>query len=184
MRFDVVINMLVGMALTEKKIKLNSDGKAWRPHLYIDDACNVIEYSISYKRKRTDSKILILNVGRNDNNLRIVDIAKIIQKLIPNSNIEYLNNAKQNSNDKLFVDRKIKEGRDNRTYKVSFDRLEKKFGNLCMYTVEKGIEKIIKDLSRIDFDKNIFKFNGFYRLQYLESLYEKKLINSDLKWTI
>ena len=35
MRFDIVINMLVGMGLTEKEIKLNSDGTAWRPNLYI-----------------------------------------------------------------------------------------------------------------------------------------------------
>jgi nucleoside-diphosphate-sugar epimerase len=184
MRFDVVINMLVGMALTEKKIKLNSDGKAWRPNLYIDDACRVIEYAINYKRQKDDNKILILNVGRDDNNLRIIDIAQIIEKLIPDSKVEYLKNTVQDSKDQLFVDRKIKEGRDSRTYKVSFDNLEKKFGNLCMYTAEKGIIKMISDLNKINFDKNIFKSKGFYRLQHLESLYEKNLINDDLKWKI
>ncbi len=183
-RFDVVINMLVGMVLTEKEIKLNSDGKAWRPHLYIEDACNVIEHAINYKRQKDDNKILILNVGRNDNNLRIIDIARIIQKLIPNSKLEYLKDSKKNSKDNLFIDRKIKKGKDTRTYKVSFDNLNRKFGSICSYTVEDGIIKMIDDLNKIKFNKNIFKFNGFYRLQYLESLHDKNLINNDLKWKI
>ena len=38
-RFDVVINMLCGLALTTNKVVLNSNGEAWRPHLHIDDAC-------------------------------------------------------------------------------------------------------------------------------------------------
>ena len=37
MRFDLVINMLCGMAVTSKKVALNSDGQAWRPHLHIED---------------------------------------------------------------------------------------------------------------------------------------------------
>ncbi len=182
MRFDIVINMLVGMALIEKEVKLNSDGMAWRPNLYIDDACTAIECAINYKKQKEDDKILILNVGRDDNNLRIIDIAKSIIKLIPDSKLKYLKNSQENSKDQLFVDRKIKEGKDNRTYKVSFEKLKKKFGNICQYTVEEGIEIMINDLKKIDFNKKKFKDNGFYRLQYLESLFEKKLINKDLKW--
>ncbi len=182
MRFDIVINMLVGMGLTEKEIKLNSDGTAWRPNLYIEDACSAIESAIKYEKQSEDYKILILNVGRNDNNLRIIDIAEIIQKLIPNSKLKFLNEALQKSEDKIFFDRKIKKGKDNRTYKVSFDKLKQKFGNICNYTVEEGVKKMLFDLNRIDFNNKKFKYNGFYRLQYLESLFEKNLINDDLKW--
>lgn len=184
MRFDVVINMLVGMALTENEIKLNSDGEAWRPHLYIDDACKVIEFAINYKKKKSDDKILILNVGRNDNNLRVIDVVQIIKKLIPRLKISYLKKFGKNLKDKIFLDRKIKDGRDSRTYKVSFNNLNKKFGAICNYTVELGIKKMIRDLDKINFNKNIFKFKGFYRLQYLEELYEKKKINKDFKWSI
>lgn len=181
-RFDVVINMLVGMVLTEKEIKLNSDGKAWRPHLYIEDACNVIEHAINYVKNKKDDKILILNVGRNDNNLRIIDVAKIIQKLVPNSKLEYLKTTAKNLKNNLFVDRKIKKGKDSRTYKVSFDSLNQKFGAICSYTVEKGIKKMIDDLNKINFNKDIFKSKNFYRLQYLERLHEKNLIDDNLKW--
>ena len=182
-RFDVVINMSVGMALIDGEIKLNSDGEAWRPHLYIEDACSSILHFINYD-KRNDNKISIVNIGRNDNNMKIIDIAKIIKEKIPKTKIKFLNNSKENVKEHLFVDRKIKDGHDRRTYKVLFDKSENKFGFKCKYTVRDGISKMIDDFSKFKFNNQKFKFNGFYRLQYLENLYEKKLIDNNLKWII
>ena len=182
MRFDVVINMLTGMALTEKKIKLNSDGQAWRPNLYIEDACKAIEHAINYEKRIDDNKILILNVGRDDNNIKIIDIAQIIKKLLPGTSVQFISKTNQDSSNQLFLDRKIKEGKDSRTYKVLFNNFEKKFGKICFYNIEQGVEKMIEDLTKINFEKNIFRNKKFYRLQYLENLYDKKLINENLKW--
>ena len=53
MRFDIVVNMLCGMAITKNEILLNSDGESWRPHLHIDDAISVIEYFVNYTEKQT-----------------------------------------------------------------------------------------------------------------------------------
>ena len=50
-RFDVVINMFCGLALTSKKIILNSDGQAWRPHLHIDDACEAFACCLKLELK-------------------------------------------------------------------------------------------------------------------------------------
>ena len=183
-RFDLVINMLVGMGLTEGKIKLNSDGEAWRPNLYIEDACSAILHFVNYERKEDDGDILILNIGRNDNNLKIIEIANIIRDLIPSSKVEFLNNYADVKKNELFIDRKIKEGKDKRTYKVSFDKAKDKYKFECKFTIKDGISKMIQDLEEIKFNDEKFKFRGFYRLQYLEYLYEKKLIDSSLKWKI
>ena len=182
-RFDVVINMLVGMALTEGKIKLNSDGEAWRPHLYIEDACSSILHFINYDKKHSEN-VSIINIGRNDNNLKIIDIAKIIQKIIPKTKIEFLDNSIKNLKEQLFIDRKIKQGHDSRTYKVLFDKSENTFGFKCKYSVKDGISRMIKDFNENGFNNDMFKFKGFYRLQHLESLYEKNLIDNNLKWKI
>jgi nucleoside-diphosphate-sugar epimerase len=183
-RFDVVINMLVGMAITTKKIILNSNGMAWRPNLYIEDACSAIEYAIKYKKKKNDDKILILNIGRNDNNLTIIDIAKKIKDILKGSEIIFLNKDK-NLNSNLIADRKIKNGKDTRTYKVSFNKMKKKFINYrCKYTVRQGIEKTIKELTKLKFNKKIFYNKKFYRLQYFEYLYKRKLVDNSLKWII
>jgi nucleoside-diphosphate-sugar epimerase len=181
-RFDVVINMLVGMAITTKKIILNSNGEAWRPNLYIEDACLAIDHAINYKKKDYDKKILILNVGRNDNNMKIIDIAKKIKNFVKGSKIIFLNKKKLNKNS-LILDRKILEGNDSRTYKVSFNKINRKFIKYnCKYTVAKGIKKMIKDLKIFRLNKKIFYNKKFYRLQYLEYLHKKKLVDNSLKW--
>ena len=183
-RFDVVINMLVGMAITNKKIILNSNGMAWRPSLYIEDACSAIEHAIKYKKKKNDDKILILNIGRDDNNLTVIDIANKIKNAIKGSKIIFLNKYKDLNNN-LIIDRKIRNGKDTRTYKVSFNKIKKKFTNYrCRYTIQKGIEKMIKELSKNNLSKKIFYNKKFYRLQYFEYLYKRKLIDNSLKWII
>ena len=65
-----------------------------------------------------------------------------------------------------------------------FDKLENEFGFNCKYTVKDGIIKMIDDLSKIRFNNEKFKFKGFYRLQHLESLHKKNLIDNNLKWKI
>jgi hypothetical protein len=85
----------------------------------------------------------------------------------------------------LLFDRKIKNGHDSRTYKVSFSKIKKKFkGFKCKYSVRTGICKMLKDFSKIKLNKKDFSNKKFYRLQYLEHLYNQKKINKFLKWKI
>ena len=87
-RFDVVINMLCGLALTSKKITLNSDGQAWRPHLHIDDACEALACCLDNEIK-TDG-LLVLNVGRNEDNYKILEIAKIVKSNVAGAELSFL----------------------------------------------------------------------------------------------
>jgi nucleoside-diphosphate-sugar epimerase len=79
-RFDVVINMLCGMAVAQKQVVLNSDGQAWRPHLEIQDACEAFRCCIEWNYQ--DGKLMVLNVGRNDNNWKILDVARLIKSKV------------------------------------------------------------------------------------------------------
>ena len=54
MRFDLALNMFMGSAITTKKILLNSDGTAWRPHVHLDDVIKAFICSINYKNKNRD----------------------------------------------------------------------------------------------------------------------------------
>ncbi|MDB4234603.1 SDR family oxidoreductase, partial [Alphaproteobacteria bacterium] len=78
-RFDVVINMICGMSITKNKILLNSNGLAWRPHIHIDDVYEVFKYFVDLKKYTGD---MTYNVGRNDNNCRVIDIANLIKKIL------------------------------------------------------------------------------------------------------
>jgi nucleoside-diphosphate-sugar epimerase len=182
LRFDLVINMLTGMAVANKTIILNSDGKAWRPNLHIQDVCNAVRCSIEYDYNGGD--LLVLNVGADENNLQVIDMAKIIQRSIPGCELKFLNENPELDKEGLIRDRKVKGGgSDTRTYKVSFEKITKALpGFKCEWSVEKGVKDLATKLEELNLDVITFKKRGFYRLQQLEYLYENRFISDDLNW--
>lgn len=177
-RFDVVINMLCGMAVSENKVILNSNGEAWRPHVYIEDVCESFRCCIDWEYD--EKKLMILNVGRNDCNFKVIEIAKLIKSEIGNCELRFL---EQSSKDKesLIKDRKIHDGIDKRTYRVSFDKIKNVLpGFEAKWSVEKGIKKLIDDLNMLQLNKEKFKQRDFYRLQQIEFLHKNRLIDDDL----
>tara|TARA_Y100000589_G_C27189501_1_gene644175 strand:+ start:2945 stop:4033 length:1089 start_codon:yes stop_codon:yes gene_type:complete len=180
MRFDIVINMLVGMAITSNKIILNSDGQSWRPNLHIKDLCNSIYKSIQLEYK--DGKLLVINIGDEMNNLKIIDIAKLVQDSLPGSKLEFLSENPNIDSDNLIKDRKVN-GKDTRTYKVSFSKVRKTLPSFsCEYSVEKGIKNMIEIFREIKLDNIKYKNKCFYRLQQLEHLLNTNQISDDLRW--
>ena len=173
--------MLCGLAITSNKIKLNSNGQAWRPNLHIDDACEAILSSIEYDSKRHG--LLILNIGQDIDNYKIIDIAKLIQLNVPNTSIEYLNQSTKNDKDSLILDKKIQDGVDTRTYKVSFEKVSYVFPKFkCKWTVVSGIKNLIDRLNKVNLTLENFNFRDFYRLQQIEYLHTKKMIDNNLRW--
>lgn len=180
-RFDVVINMLCGLALTTKKVMLNSNGQAWRPHLHIDDACESFRCCIDWENN--SDKLMVFNVGRNEDNYKIIDIAKIIHSNVNGSELTYLGSDTNKEEDELIKDRKIQDGVDTRTYKVSFDKIVKVLpGFECKWNVEKGIKSLLNDLKNIELSKDTFNRREFYRLQQIEFLHKENKIDDNLFW--
>ena len=172
-RFDVVINMLCGMAISAKKLLLNSNGEAWRPHLHIDDVCEAFRCCVEWDYQ--GGKVLILNVGRNDNNWRIIDIAQYIQNEVEDCKLEFLNPKTNTKADELIRDHKIQDGVDKRTYQVNFDRIHEQLPNFkAKWDVPSGVNQLLGELVKWRLDDIKFKQREFYRLQQVEHLLETK----------
>ena len=168
MRFDIVINMLCGMAVVNKKIILNSNGLAWRPHLHILDACQAFYCSLQWKPKG-NRKYLLLNVGHNKNNTTILEIAKIIQKKLKGCKLEF--NLK---NKGLFTNKNVSDGVDKRSYKVNFNKISKVFPKFkTKWFVNNGIEDLLKKYKKLNIDRKILSDKKFHRLKYYEFLRKK-----------
>jgi nucleoside-diphosphate-sugar epimerase len=184
LRFDLIINMLAGMAFTKRKIVLNSDGMAWRPVVHINDVAKVIELAINYEYK--SDKPLVLNVGHNELNYKVIEIARIIQDLSPQCEIEFLStNKKLSTTDDVIVDRKIQDGKDSRTYKVNFDKIHELFPHFTLeWTIEKGVKEMMDTFEKINLQQSQFESINYYRLQQMEHLLNSGLINKDLYWNI
>ena len=181
LRFDVVVNMLTGMAFANKTIVLNSDGKSWRPNLHIQDVCKAVKCAIEYHYE--EPELLIFNVGSDENNLQIIEIARVIQNVIPGCELKYLAENPELDTEGLIKDRKIQNGSDTRTYKVSFEKIKNTLPNFCCdWNVERGVLDMVSLFEQISFNKETFKRRGFYRLQELEYLYENGFLSDDLHW--
>lgn len=181
MRFDIVVNMLCGLAKTQNKIVLNSDGQAWRPHLHIDDVCEAFRCCIEWDYN--GGELMVFNVGRNDNNWKIIDVALEIQKHLKGCELQFLQQSSITEQDDLVRDRKIQDGVDKRTYQVTFDKIHNKLpGFKAKWGLEQGIENLLEQLKRWLVNDPKFKQRDFYRLQQIEFLHQTKQIDDNLYW--
>ena len=124
LRLDLVVNNLTASAFVTGKVKLLSDGTAWRPQLHVEDMSNafltVMESSEELIRGQ------IFNVGNNDENFKIYQIAEEVKKIIPGSEIEFVN----------------KSNKDSRSYKVDFTKINNTLGFKTKWNLEKGIKQL------------------------------------------
>ncbi|MFX0087438.1 MAG: SDR family oxidoreductase [Candidatus Hodarchaeota archaeon] len=183
MRFDIVINMFVGMALTTKQIILNSDGQAWRPNVYIEDVCKAIYHAINFQSDLDQP--LILNVGDTEQNFKILDLAKMVQSQIQGTEIKFMQENRDFDEKalELIKDRKVQDGVDTRNYKVSFEAIKKVFkGFKCDWTVREGIAELSTILEKKGLTEALLKNINFYRLQKIEYLHKNSLIDNNLFW--
>jgi len=180
-RFDVVVNMLTGMAVSNRTIVLNSNGLSWRPNLHIFDACKAIRLAIELDYRL--GELLVLNVGSDENNLQVIEIANIVQQAIPSCEVKYLADNPNFDKEDLIRDRKVKEGGDTRTYKVSFEKIKKVLPEFhCEWSVAHGIKNMADLFEDLSLSDKIFKSRKFYRLQQLEYLYNNGYLSDELFW--
>ena len=145
-------------------------------------------YLSAYRRYDFDyngGELMVLNVGSDENNLQIIDIAKIIQKSIPGCELKFLSENPDLDKEGLIQDRKINAGGgDTRTYKVSFEKISKELPGFdkCDWTVEEGVKDMAAKFEELAFNEKLFKQTGYYRLQQLEFLYENGFLSDDLRW--
>ncbi len=181
MRFDIVINMLCGMAVARREIVLNSDGRAWRPFIHVEDMARVFDVALS---RATGNGLTILNVGLDSDNLQIIDVARMVEQTVPGATLRFLTTAdKEGGAAELVRDRKVQDGVDKRTYRISFARLKEVLPAFTpAHTVAATIPQMTRALAEMGFSENDFKKSGFYRLQQMESLFSQGVIDSEFRF--
>src|SRR5207245_1661781 len=81
LRFDVVLNNLVAWAFTAGKVLLKSDGTPWRPIVHIEDISRAFLAVLAAPAKTVRAQAF--NVGRNDQNYRMREIAETTKETVP-----------------------------------------------------------------------------------------------------
>jgi nucleoside-diphosphate-sugar epimerase len=177
MRFDLVINMLCGMAHTSNEVILNSNGLSWRPNVHIEDVCDAFASCI--KQEFNSDQLEVFNIGMNENNMQIIEIAELIAKNKKGCKVKFLN--PDDGDNLLFADQKISDGVDVRTYKVNFDKAHEKLEDFsAKWTIEEGVVSLLKVYENYHLDDTKFTQRDFYRLQQLEYLFNTKQYNFNI----
>lgn len=122
MRFDLVINTMTGMGLSEGKIIING-GEQWRPFLHVEDAADCYVFMLEADQQKINGQIF--NVGSNGQNLKIIDLAHRIAVSLP------------------LVQVQQSPSPDTRSYRVSFDKINS-VGWRAAREIEEGVQGIKK----------------------------------------
>jgi len=123
MRFDLVVNLFVAQAATAGRITI-LNGEQWRPFLHVKDAGRAILACVEAAPAVLSGEIF--NVGSASSNFQIRDLGRSIVRLIPNTQID------------------ATENQDQRSYRVSFAKIEQALGFNCERSLESGIEEILE----------------------------------------
>lgn len=165
LRFDVVVNNLVGWAWTTGKIAMTSDGSPWRPLVHVADISKAFVCALEAPREAVHNEAF--NVGSSENNLQIRDIALKVQQQMPDCEITF------GSSDG-----------DTRTYNVDFSKIETKlpgFGRAEL-SVEAAIAELKDAFEQIALDDARFHGRLYTRLKQIRHLQEIGQIDSELYW--
>ena len=122
-RFDLVVNLLSAKAIVEKNMTVFGANQN-RPFIHVEDAAKSILLSLKAPIKNVHNQIF--NIGSNDLNFNLLDVANLIKKQVPDSVIT--------------VEEK---NEDARNYKVSFDKAYSFLNFDHSWSLESGIEQVV-----------------------------------------
>lgn len=151
LRIDLVVNNLLGSALSYGQIRIKSDGSPWRPLIHCKDIAHAFVAFAQAPREAIHNKAI--NIGGNAENYQVKDVADNVQKLIPSADITFTGEV----------------GEDPRNYRVKFDLLNTLLPDFKLeYNLESGMDELHKKMVDHGFGKDDFEGDQFVRLRTLK----------------
>jgi len=166
LRFDLVINNLVAYAYTSKQVLMKSDGTPWRPVVHIEDISRAFIAALVAPLKLVHNQVF--NVGRNEENYRIRDLAEIVAGVVPGCEVKYDENA----------------GPDKRTYRVNFDKIRQTIpGFQPEWDARRGALELLTAYRKANLTWEQFESIHFKRIDYIKQLIATRQLGADLRWS-
>jgi nucleoside-diphosphate-sugar epimerase len=165
MRFDTVLNDLVGAAVTTGKVIVHSDGKPWRPVVHVHDVARAFVTVLEAPIEKVDNQAF--NTGADELNHQILQLAEIVARTVPGCKLEL----------------RPQRGADQRTYKADFTKFARAFPDFQFHwTAEKGAEELYRAFAAIGLTHENFTDKRFTRLKWLRYLLDTGRLDESLYW--
>jgi nucleoside-diphosphate-sugar epimerase len=166
LRFDLAVNNLAGWAYTTGLVKLLSDGRAWRPFVHVEDIARACVAALAAPRDAIHNQAF--NVGQDEDNHRIRDVAEKVAQVVPNSRVSFAEGVSA----------------DSRTYHVSFAKLRRQLPEFRpAWSLERGIGQLRDAFAAAELTAEGFQGRTYTRLKQLQHLLSTGRLDSQLQWT-
>jgi len=164
LRLDIVVNNLTAVAVTTGEIRLESDGSPWRPLVHVEDICRSFLAVLEAPRQTVHDEAF--NVGRDEDNVQVRDVAEIVGAAVPGSKVSLATEA----------------GPDLRNYRVDFSKLAATFPQLTLrWSVSAGVDELVRAYGIYDFSHDDFVSSSYVRLRRIRELLSAGLIDDMLR---
>jgi nucleoside-diphosphate-sugar epimerase len=165
LRFDVVLNNLVAWAFTTGKVFLKSDGTPWRPIVHIEDISRAFLAVLAAPPDVVRAQAF--NVGRNDQNYRIREIAEIVKETVPGCEISFAADA----------------GPDKRNYRADFGKIARLLPSFePRWDARKGAKQLLEAYRAVGLELEDFEGPRYRRIDQLKRLMAEGYLGPDLRW--
>ena len=164
LRGDLVVNNLVGYAVTTGEVLIKSDGTPWRPLVHIEDISRAFLAVLQAPREVVHDQAF--NVGQTEENYRISEVAEIVEAVVSGSRVQYAEGG----------------GPDVRCYRVNCDRLPEVVPTFRpAWTVQRGVEELFEAFVRQSITLEDFESSRFLRLKHVRELQEQGTLDEQLR---
>lgn len=165
LRGDLVVNNLVGFAYTTGRVFLKSDGTPWRPVVHIADISLAFLAVLEAPREAVFNEPF--NVGRDEDNFQIREIAEMVKEAVPGSRVEYAEDA----------------GPDKRCYRADFGKINRVLPQFkTRWTVRTGIQELYEAYKANKLTIEQLEGSRYLRIKHIRNLISADRIDETLRW--
>ena len=166
LRLDIVLNNLAGWAHTTGRIRLLSDGMAWRPLVHIRDIAKAALTLLDAPEEQIRGEAF--NIGTDAQNYLIRELAEILAA-VTGCAVEIAEGSSA----------------DQRSYRVDFSKLARTFPGLELeWDAERGARELVEAYRQVGLTQEEFDGNRYVRLRRLMSLLDEGNLDADLRWRL
>jgi len=164
LRGDLVVNNLVGYAVTTGRVLIMSDGTPWRPLTHIEDISRAFLAALEAPLELVHDEAF--NVGRTEENFQISELAEMVEQVVPDSVVEYAEGG----------------GPDLRNYRVDCGKIARTLPEFRpQWTVRRGVEEVYAAFSRFGVTLDEFTSGRFLRIRHVKDLQAAGELDDDLR---
>lgn len=166
LRLDIVLNDLVASALTTGRVFIKSDGTPWRPIVHIRDIVAAAVAVLDAPRELVHNQVF--NVGRDDENFRVRELAEIVAEVVPDCRVEFAPGGQP----------------DLRCYRVSFQKINRMVPAFRpQWTARMGARELYDAYRSVGLTSSDIEHGRYVRISEIRRLQAAGSLDEALHWT-